>query len=172
MKNTIIYLIIIFNISCSEDYDSILNDLSYNYVLIKDEIGDDLYYEHYNINEKEHEMRFNIYKNSVRKFYSSDIKIIDYLLKYRNEDKEFCNWIKTKNPYLSTIGDLDLLTKSESALILIDNYFSNFKSGKIEIPSYLTNLSYERFIKFYNENKELNLEELRRNYKKKFGISR
>ncbi len=164
MKSLLAILVILSSFSCTDNYSLILDGLSQNSVLLKDEIGDDLYFEYFELNLVEHSKKVEEYNKAINDFYTADKSIIDYLLKYKNDDKQFCNWIKVKNPYSSIVNNEDLLTKSKSALILIDNYLSNFNTKKIKTSSYFDNLSYEEFIVFYNNNKDLEVIELRKSY--------
>lgn len=151
--------------SCSNDYDSILEGLTKNYVLLSDEIENDLYLEYFKLTEKEHLEDLAEYNKAVKNFYNSDKGIVGYLLNYENDTIQLCKWIKTKNPYSSNIDEMDLMTNSKGVLILIDNYLSN-SNGTIRIPSYMNDLSYEKLKTFYDENKGLTRDELKNLYVK------
>jgi len=55
------------------------------------------------------------------------------------------------------------LTKSQSALVLIDNYLANRKDT-ILVPAYFNKLNYQAIENFYNENKSKDKDVMRANY--------
>ncbi len=169
MKNLLLVLLTFSFYSCSNNYSSILKDLSKNHVLIKDNIGESLYFEYFELNKEEYSKLLIEYKKGIKKFYNSDKEIIDYLLEFKNNKNELCSWIKTKSPYSSEINESDILTKSRGALLLIDNYLSNSNFEKIESTFFIKDLSYETFMEFYKNNKDLNKNQLRRAYVKHFS---
>jgi hypothetical protein len=150
--------------SCSNEYDIILDGLTKNYVLLSNKIEKDLYLEYFKLSEEQHLKDLEEYDKAVNAFYNADKDILDYLLSYEKDTSHICKWIKTKNPYSSNIGETDLLTNAEGALILFDNYLTN--SSHIRTPTYVSELSYEKLKLFYDKNKGLSKDELKEEYKK------
>lgn len=159
-------LIMFSSLSCSNKYDTILEGLTKNYVLLGNEIEKDLYLEYFKQSEEQYLKDLEEYNKAVSAFYNADTGILNYLLTYEKDTVHMCKWIKTKNPYSSNIGETDLLTNSEGALILFDNYLAN--SSSIRIPTYINELSYEKIKSFYTKNKGLSKDELKREYKNLF----
>ncbi|KZS38257.1 hypothetical protein AWE51_18345 [Aquimarina aggregata] len=162
MKNLFIILIMLISSSCSNKYDTILKGLTKNYVLLNNEIEKDLYLEYFNLTEEQNLSDQEEYKRALRNFYNADKDILNYLLSYEKDTSQICKWIKTKNPYSSSINEIDLLTNAKGAMILFDNYLVN--SVDIKIPVYLNNLSYKKLKLFYSENKGLTKDKLKKKY--------
>lgn len=164
MKNLFILITIIICSNCSDKYDAILEGLSKNYVLLSYEMEKDLYMEYFKLSEEKHLIDLKEYNKAVSAFYDANKDILNYLFTYEKDTSKICRWIKTKNPYSSNIGESDLLTNAEGALILIDNYLTN--SSTIRIPTYANKLTYEKLKLFYEENKNQSKVELKDEYKK------
>ncbi|GEM_PF-1929702 len=164
--SSLIVLILLLN-SCSSqnsmDYDQLLNGLSNNYVFIKKEMGATNFYEYYKIDRNREAKDSLVYRNAVFDFYEAPVGIVAFLLTFENETTTYVNWIHTKNPFSSRIEALDLLTKSQSALVLIDNYLANRKDT-ILVPAYFNKLNYQAIENFYNENKSKDKDVMRANY--------
>ena len=165
MKNIFILLIALGSLNCSNDkYEAILEGLTKNYVLLSNQMEISLYLEYFKLTKEQHLNDLEEYNKSVSAFYNADKDILSYLLSYEQDTTHICKWIKTKNPYSSNIGKMDLLTNAEGALILFDNYLIN--SSNIKIPDHIDNLSFEKLRLFYAENKRLSKEELKKKYEK------
>jgi hypothetical protein len=164
MKKIFIILTIFVSSQCSNEYDVILEGLKKNYVLLSNDIDKDLYLEYFKLSDEQHLKDLEQYNDAVSAFYNADKDILNYLLAYENDTTNICNWIKTKDPYSSSVSKVDLLTNAEGALILFDNYLTN--SSSIRVPTYLNKLSFKKLKSFYLLNKRLSKEELKEEYKK------
>lgn len=163
MKKLFILSIIVTYSSCSNKYNLILDGLSNNNVLLYEEMGKNNYLEYFEVSEEEFEKNFQEYENSVSQFFNSEKEIILYLLNFKNDTLLLCDWIITKNPYSSIIQESDFLTKSEGAIILIDN-FLRADIQKIIIPKYYKELDYEVIENFIFQNKKMNKKGLQQKY--------
>ena len=165
MKNAISIILIILISACSNRYGKVLDGLEKNYVLLYDKIESDLFYEYYQIDSTQYEQIHSDYLNSVSKFFTMDVQIIDYLLKHENVENELCDWIETPDPYKSTLENSEVLTKAQGALILLDNYLRPEHTEKIVYRKYIDQLSYKLLRDFYVQNKNDSITELRSKYK-------
>lgn len=155
-------------------YDKVLTGLEKNFVLLLDEMGEEAFYEYYEIDSIESSRLYSEYERALNEFYNSDYGLVEYLLSYENTHQEICPWIKTVNPFKSEIVGYDLISKSKGALILIDNFLLAHDKGRITIHRHIENLTYMEVKTFCMENKQLTISELRKEYSsfvERFGYS-
>lgn len=164
MKSTIILLLVLLNVNCSNSYEVILEGLSKNHVLLYNEMSIDNYLDHFQLNEFEYKKNLIEYRNSINEFYKSETNMVTFLLQYENDTETPCSWLKTTNPFTAILTEKDFINNSQGALILIDNYLLSKEQDKIIIPDYFEELSYDKFKAFYKKNKHLTKEELQRAY--------
>lgn len=168
------FFLVLLCCGCSNvhnDYDKIVDGLSNNHVLLKKDIDDELYYDYFKVEKNQYELVLQEYEKAINDFYNSDKLILDYLIKFKDVDDTYCDWIIITNPYSAKVKDTDLLTKSKGSLILIDNYLTNINQKTIKSELHSENVDYERFIAFYKKNRELKKEELKAAYVKNFNIN-
>ena len=144
-------------------YYGILDALNLNYVLdYENGVYTAIqYFEPFHLNEAEHKNYLKIYQQSLSEFRKSNKDVINYLLKFEN-DNQWVYWIRRPHPYSSVIGHI-LIDKSESALILID-YFLIGNTDRPEKKPYHNKLNYRKLKRFLRKHHELPLEKLRLEY--------
>ncbi|AWH85752.1 hypothetical protein HYN59_11815 [Flavobacterium album] len=146
----IIYFLLIVFLTGS-NYDAIIGGLSKNYIFLYDTMGSIDYFEAFNTNEKKYQEDKKMYQQSVKDFFDADKTIIDFLLKYETDTLYYSQWIRTRNPYSSNLKKYDLMTNSDNALALIDNYLT--QKDSIIITPHFEKISYSRFKFFYAKKK-------------------
>ena len=149
----------------NSNFDSILKDMELNSVFLLEsgEMEENEYFKRFGIDLEEHKILLKRYYDNIELFLAQDKSILCYLSGYK-KNEEFSFWIKTIHPYRSNVYGL-LLSKSESALILIDFYLNN-EGKRVVVPDYYEKLDFRKMKKFLKKNKTLNVEELRDKYKK------
>jgi len=146
-------------------YGSILSNLDKNYVLLEEEFGTESFLNRYQASEIFLNSEKDLYFKTLKEIPRLPVSFVHHLLTYY-EDKtdSYCQWIKRRNPGSSIIKDYEIVSKSEAAIILIDNYMLEFSDNFI-ISSYIKKLNFDNLKEFFKQKGNYNLSEMRLQYK-------
>jgi len=160
-----------FSVGETVIYGSILSNLDKNYVLLEEEFGTESFLNSYQASEMFLNSEKDLYFKTLKEIPRLPVSFVHYLLTYY-EDKtdSYCQWIKRRNPGSSIIKENEIVSKSEAAIILIDNYMLEF-SDEFIISSYVKKLNFNKLKRFFKRHENKNLTDLRlqyRNWVKRF----
>ena len=148
-----IFLVILnlgFGCDHAKKFDDKLSGLEKSYVLNKKNTDvAEQFYRKYKITQSQFLKDSIDYYNSLKYVIHSDNSIIGKLLEFEN-DNHYCFWIKTADPYSSIIEEGDVLTRSEAAKVLIDNYILD--SMRISYKPYIKKIQYSWLKEWYKVN--------------------
>lgn len=158
-----IFLIILnlgFRCGHANNFKDKLSGLEKSYILSKKNTDvTEQFYRDYKITQSQFLKDSIDYYNSLKYVTHSDKSIIGKLLLFEY-DNHGCYWIKTLNPYSSIMEEGDVLTKSEAAKVLIDNYILD--STRISYKPYINKIDYSWLKVWYKDNSSK--DELRKSY--------